>query len=140
MSERDAFGHGRNEDTLAGMGWREPTFTATIEGAAATPGPLCRRSRSCRRPRPPGRARSRRLVGSPTGGPRGRGRGRRGPRVMSRVLFLGIVAASVLFALRSGTGVIGDLEDAVRGRSRRGHADRARRAARCSGRPPSRPR
>jgi hypothetical protein len=36
---------------------------------------------------------------------------------MTRVLFLGIVAASVLFALRSGTDVIGDIEDAIRGRT-----------------------
>ena len=36
---------------------------------------------------------------------------------MSRVLFLGIVAASILFALRSGTNMIGDIEDAIRGRA-----------------------
>ena len=45
MSERDAFGRGRNEDTLAGMGWREPTFTATIEGRAGA----VRRPPRCRR-------------------------------------------------------------------------------------------
>ena len=33
MSERDAFGRRRDEDALAGMGWREPTFMATLEGA-----------------------------------------------------------------------------------------------------------
>ena len=31
MSERDAFGRGRYDDTLAGMGWREPTFMATLK-------------------------------------------------------------------------------------------------------------
>ena len=33
MSERDAFGRRRDDDTLAGMGWCEPAFVATIEGA-----------------------------------------------------------------------------------------------------------
>jgi hypothetical protein len=36
---------------------------------------------------------------------------------MSRVLFLGIVAASLLFALREGTGFVGDIEEAIRGRT-----------------------
>ena len=36
MSERDAFGRRRDEDTLAGMGWREPAFVATLEGSTAS--------------------------------------------------------------------------------------------------------
>ena len=116
MSERDAFGRGREEDTLAGMGWREPRFVATIEDAPAnsetaempvvTTPPTATHTPARPAPRPaPAPAR-----------PRRRGR-RRGPRVMTRVLFLGIVAASILFALRSGTTWIGDIEDAIRGRA-----------------------
>lgn len=107
MSERDAFGRGRSDDTLAGMGWRELTFTATIEGAATTPAPLL-----------PPTAELPLAAPAPARPQRTPGRRRRsGPRVMTRVLFLGIVAASILFALRSGTGMIGDIEDALRGRA-----------------------
>ena len=45
MSERDAFGRRRDEDTLAGMGWREPTFVATLEGAADDARPVLPRDR-----------------------------------------------------------------------------------------------
>ena len=117
MSERDAFGRGRDDDTLAGMGWREPTFTATIEGATATPAPapptaelpFASRPTAAPGPAPP--------LSAPAPARRGRRRRGHGPRVMTRVLFLGIVAASVLFALRSGTGVVGDIEDTIRGRA-----------------------
>ena len=104
MSERDAFGRERDEDTLAAMGWREPTFTATIAGAAERRPSSPPETARCRRVKPPrgGRATwspSRRrpaLVERPD-------RRRRGPRVMTRLLFLGIVAAAILFALRAGT-------------------------------------
>ena len=36
---------------------------------------------------------------------------------MTRVPSSAIVAASILFALRSGTGMIGDIEEAIRGRA-----------------------
>ena len=102
MSERDAFGRAREEDTLAGMGWREPTVHRHDRGSAArartTLPPLvsCRRRRNCPPPRP-----------APLPAPAGARAHRRArpalrPALMTRVLFLGIVAASVLFALRSG--------------------------------------
>ena len=113
MSERDAFGRGQNQDTLAGMGWREPRFTATIAGAEATRAPVL--PETAEMPD----------VAGPTWSPpaprpapvSGRTRPRRGPRAMTRLLLLGIVAAAILFGLREGTDVLGDIEDAIRGQT-----------------------
>jgi hypothetical protein len=108
MAERDAFGRGRDEDTLVDMGWREPGFVATLEGATTAPEAafVAATSPTAEQPRP-----------APAAAPKPPRRARRRPRVMSRVLFLGIVAASALFALREGTGFVGDIEDAIRGRT-----------------------
>ena len=141
MSERDAFGRGRNEDTLAGMGWREPTFTATIAGADATPAPVLPETAEMPAVEPPAAAGPTWSPPPPRRAPvSGRTRRRRGPRAMTRLLFLGIVAAAILFALREGTDVLGDIEDAIRGQTERSRGRSPSRAARCCARARSRPR
>ena len=121
MSERDAFGRRRDEDTLAGMGWREPAFVATLEGSAASataPAPAL--PETAEQPvAAPTRVSAPRAAPAAPAPPRParRRRPRRGPRVMSRVLFLAIVAVAVLIGVRSGTGVFDGVQDALRGQA-----------------------
>jgi hypothetical protein len=119
MSERDAFGREKGEDTLAEMGWRwtsdapaataaaaspvtpEPTFTAAptpppanSAGASAGPGWT---------PPPPAMVRLRR---------RRRARGVVVPLVLIGIVALAIGGATT--ALQAGSGAINDFQSAVR--------------------------
>ena len=121
MSERDAFGRRRDEDTLAGMGWREPAFVATLEGSTASaPAPALPETVEQPVAAPTLVSAPRAAPAAPTPPRPARRRGRRprrGPRVMSRVLFLAIVSAAVLIGVRSGTGVFDGVQDALRGQA-----------------------
>ena len=121
MSERDAFGRRRDEDTLAGMGWRGPAFVATLEGSTASaPAPAPALPETAEQPvaAPTRVSAPRAAPATPTPArPARRRRPRRGPRVMSRLLFLAIVAAAVLIGVRSGTGVFDGVQDALRGQA-----------------------
>jgi hypothetical protein len=110
MSERDAFGRRRDEDTLASMGWREPAFVATLEGTTSARAPETAEQPVVTPALPPPPSPAARAPSRPR-------RHRRRPRVMSRLLFTAIVAAGLLIGLRSGTGVLDGLEDALRGQA-----------------------
>lgn len=118
MSERDAFGRGHDEDPLAGVGRREPAFVATLAGHQRAPVTAEQPTVPHRlAPGPSPETAELPVLARPAAPvpPRARGRRRGGPRVMSRVLLLSIVAACVLIAPRAGSGVLDGIQDAIRG-------------------------